>query len=212
MTTECQALGMTRLRVALLVGAMVLGGCADESARPVLGPPAGAPVTGVSDVGGAPAGTQALASGGSSSVAAGPITSLDPRAGLVPLDGFESAILRVVNGPDEAFYPVLYAWTLEARRQGLMGVTDFLGWTGMAFVFEADTEAAFWMRNTPMPLSIVFLRADGAVVSIVDMEPCADVDSCPTYPPAGPYRFAIEVPQGRVMSLGIGQTSFIGLE
>ena len=36
------------------------------------------------------------------------------------------------------------------------------------------------------------------------MTPCDDSDQCPTYPAAGPYRIAIEVPQGGLPRLGIG--------
>lgn len=185
----------------------LVAACADESARPVLGPAVtgvgGTEVVDVSPVGAAsPTKTRPVQ----------PTVASDPLAGLVPPAGFEDAVLRVVNQGEETRWPVLYAGTLESRRQGLMGVTDLRGYTGMVFVFEADTEAAFWMRNTPMPLSIVFLGADGTVVSMADMEPCADVPSCPTYPPDGPYRFALEVPQGRLADLGVTQASFVGLE
>ena len=77
-----------------------------------------------------------------------------------------------------------------------MEVTDLQGYSGMAFVYEEDVQNSFYMRNTPMPLSIAWIAADGSVVTITDMEPCEDRDGCPSYAPAGPYRYAIEVPQG----------------
>ena len=77
-----------------------------------------------------------------------------------------------------------------------MEVTDLQGYSGMAFVYEEDVQNAFYMRNTPMPLSIAWIAADGSVVTITDMEPCEDRDGCPSYAPSGPYRYAIEVPQG----------------
>ena len=67
----------------------------------------------------------------------------------------------------------------------------------MAFVWPADVQGSFFMRNTRLPLSIVFVDADGAVVSTSDMEPCPDsVVDCPLYGADGPYRWALEVPQG----------------
>jgi uncharacterized membrane protein (UPF0127 family) len=70
----------------------------------------------------------------------------------------------------------------------------------------------FHMRNTPTPLSIAWVAADGQVVTIEDMEPCEDGDGCPTYSPAGPYRYAIETFQGDLDDLGIteGATVTVG--
>ena len=70
-----------------------------------------------------------------------------------------------------------------------------------------DVENAFHMRNTPTPLSIAWIAADGSVVRITDMEPCEDRDGCKLYEPGGPYRYAIEVPQGRLENLGITKSS-----
>jgi uncharacterized membrane protein (UPF0127 family) len=86
-----------------------------------------------------------------------------------------------------------------------MQVTDpkLGGYDGMLFHYHDDTTENFWMRNTPMPLSIAYVSHDGAIVSTADMAPCGDRDDCPNYPPAGPYRFSIEVPQGRLPALGI---------
>ena len=67
-----------------------------------------------------------------------------------------------------------------------MEVTDLQGYSGMAFVYDEDVQNAFHMRNTPTPLSIAWIAADGSVVSTADMEPCEDRDGCPTYPPVGP--------------------------
>jgi uncharacterized membrane protein (UPF0127 family) len=75
----------------------------------------------------------------------------------------------------------------------------------MLFVWPTDTDSGFWMRNTPLPLSIAWFAADGSFVSSAEMAPCADVDTCPTYNPAGSYRFALEVPQGDLQKLGIGR-------
>ena len=78
----------------------------------------------------------------------------------------------------------------------------------MLFVFTDDETGSFWMRNTRLPLSIAYLRADGSVVSTTDMAPCPDSErTCPTYPSNGAYRYAIEVPQGELDRLGIGSGS-----
>ena len=74
----------------------------------------------------------------------------------------------------------------------------------MLFHYDGRTPpAAFCMRNTPMPLSIAFVDAAGG--ARVDRRHGAvpPTRRCPTYPAAGPYRYAIEVPQGRLPDVGI---------
>jgi uncharacterized protein len=135
-----------------------------------------------------------------------PPTSIE----LVPLPGFDDGTLTVVTAAgDRLEYPVLVARTAEQRTQGMMGVLDLGGYAGMVFVFEEDTEAGFWMRDTSMPLSIAFLTFGGRVVSTADMEPCLNSDECPRYLPAGPYRRAFEVPQGQFESLGVSAGSVL---
>jgi uncharacterized membrane protein (UPF0127 family) len=90
-------------------------------------------------------------------------------------------------------------------------VTDLGGYDGMAFVYEQDVAHGFYMRNTPMPLSIAWLSADGELVDRADMEPCEDREGCPVYTPAGPYRFAVEVPMGGLGDLGIGPGARVSL-
>jgi uncharacterized membrane protein (UPF0127 family) len=133
-------------------------------------------------------------------------TGAPASSGRAPLEGFGeiSGTVSSADG-DEQSVCLLLAETDAQRERGLMEVTDptLGGYDGMAFVFGEDTSTSFYMRNTPMPLSIAFLAADGQLVSAVDMSPCADVSSCPLYPAGGPYRYAIEVPRGRLPDLGI---------
>jgi hypothetical protein len=81
------------------------------------------------------------------------------------------------------------------RAQGLMGVEDLGALRGMLFVFPEDTTSGFWMKDTPLALDIAFFAADGSPVGLFSMAPCPGED-CPTYRPAGPYRYALEVPAG----------------
>ena len=81
---------------------------------------------------------------------------------------------------------------------------------GMLFAFPEDSSGGFWMKNTILPLSIAYLAADGTTVTTTDMAPCpASASTCPTYPAGGSYRWAIEVPQGRLGDLGISDRSTI---
>lgn len=118
------------------------------------------------------------------------------------------AALRVTgaDGSEHALC-VLVADTEEERARGLMERTDLGEHDGMAFVHPEDTTSGFYMRNTPLPLTVAWFDAEGGFVSSADMAPCADVDGCPTYRPAGPYRLAVEVAQGRAAEHGIGPGS-----
>lgn len=132
----------------------------------------------------------------------------------VPLEGFDEVAIAVApaDGGDLLAWCLLAARTAQQRGRGLMEVTDLQGYSGMAFLYDTDVSNAFYMRNTPTPLSIAWVDAAGDVVSIADMAPCEDREGCPTYPPAGPYRTAIEVFEGGLDELGIteGAKVFVG--
>ncbi|MEN8113891.1 MAG: DUF192 domain-containing protein [Actinomycetota bacterium] len=107
------------------------------------------------------------------------------------LAGFETAAITV-DGRDVA---VAVADTEAQRAQGLMGVTDLGGLDGMLFVFSETTGTGFWMKDTLIPLDIAFFDDDGGFVDGFTMEPCVE-DPCPVYRPSGPYRYALEAPEG----------------
>lgn len=92
-----------------------------------------------------------------------------------------------------------------------MGRRDLAGYDAMVFPFLTDTTAQFYMRNVPVGLSIAWFTADGRFVSSTDMAPCPDQDGCPLYGAAGAYRFAIEVLQGGLGRLGIGDGSVLNV-
>jgi uncharacterized membrane protein (UPF0127 family) len=120
-------------------------------------------------------------------------------ADLEPIGGFDEVLVSI-DGDERC---LLLAQTPEERARGLMELTDLAGYPGMLFAFPAESEGGFWMRNTPMPLSIAYLDAAGAIVSTADMAPCDDVPTCPSYPASGPYRYTVEVPQGELAELGL---------
>jgi uncharacterized membrane protein (UPF0127 family) len=64
---------------------------------------------------------------------------------------------------------------------------------GMLFVFPGDTRDGFWMKNTLVPLTIVFFDARGIRVRKLAMTPCK-ADPCSVYYPRRSYRFALELP------------------
>jgi len=94
------------------------------------------------------------------------------------------------------------ARTTEAQAMGLMGRTSLPQDGGMAFLFDEQTTAAFWMKDTLIPLSILFWQGDGRIIDILDMRPCR-TDPCPVYRASGPYVGAIEMNRGVFERLGV---------
>jgi uncharacterized membrane protein (UPF0127 family) len=75
---------------------------------------------------------------------------------------------------------------------------------GMIFVFPDEAIRAFWMRNTKIPLDILYLSAAGRVVSIHPLEP---LDETPVRSD-GPAKYAIELNQGAAARAGV-QVGFV---
>ena len=92
----------------------------------------------------------------------------------------------------------------EARAQGLMFRTELPEGQGMLFVFEEEKPLSFWMKNTLIPLDIIFFDNGGQFVSRDTMIPCTR-DPCQGYLSEGPAQFALEVPVGIAEYEGIGE-------
>ncbi len=91
------------------------------------------------------------------------------------------------------------AHTPLQRQAGLMFRQQMAAHEGMLFVFEAPSRQCFWMKNTPLPLSIAFISDDGSIVNIADMQPLSEASHCS----AQPVRFALEMNQGWFAKRGI---------
>ena len=90
----------------------------------------------------------------------------------------------------------------DERSTGLMGRERLDPYDGMAFVWDEPVRSSFWMKDTLIPLSIAFWDRGGAIVAILDMEPCA-ADPCPTYDPGVAFVGALEVASGRLEDEGV---------
>jgi len=79
-----------------------------------------------------------------------------------------------------ASFEVELAQTPEQHAQGLMNRDKMDENKGMLFIFDAEETHTFWMKNTKIPLDIIFMNENRTVVEIYEAEPCAS-DSCPIY-------------------------------
>ncbi len=98
------------------------------------------------------------------------------------------------------------AATQAERSQGLMHRQRLGANEGMVFVFPATATHCFWMKNTPLPLSIAFLDEQGRIVSVAEMAPHSEESHCP----AQPARFALEMNAGWFAAKGLKPGAVIG--
>lgn len=166
---------------ALLVAA--LGGAAAQAAgrgRPHQVSP------GVAQSGGAGATTQ------QQPLPAATAQVLPSESDLPPLTFYDQ------NGdPSQLF--VTIADTLQEQNTGLMNVSAMPEDEGEIFIFDGDTTTPFYMKDTLIPLSVAFVRADGTIVDIQDMAP----ETLDLHVPAAPYRYAVEANLGWYAARGI---------
>lgn len=73
----------------------------------------------------------------------------------------------------------------------------------MLFVFNYDRPLSFWMKNTLIPLDILFINSTLDIVDVRHMVPCTQ-DPCQNYDSAGPAMYALEINANQA------QTSLIG--
>jgi hypothetical protein len=98
------------------------------------------------------------------------------------------------------------ATTNRTRTIGLMHRERLAPNHGMLFVFEDKSQQCFWMRNTPLPLTIAFIEDDGTIVQFADMAPRSEFSHCSQKP----VRYALEMEQGWFAKRGIAAGAKLG--
>lgn len=84
----------------------------------------------------------------------------------------------------------------ENRAQGLMYRDHLADDRGMIFFFPQKGDYAFWMKNTIIPLDMIWIDEAKKVVHIAhDVPPC-QADPCPSYPPGAEAMYVLEVAAG----------------
>src|SRR5579872_747891 len=110
----------------------------------------------------------------------------------------------IVSAPNEKLH-LEVADTFKTREYGLMNRTSLAPHTGMIFVFGYDSQQSFWMKNTLIPLDMIFVRANGTIDSIASDVPA----STPQTPDdlvatrQGHGKYVIELAAGEAQRAGL---------
>lgn len=105
--------------------------------------------------------------------------------------------IRSANG--EHHFTVAVAATQGQQEKGLMFRRSLAPNEGMIFPYSPSQQVAFWMRNTLIPLDMLFIRSDGTIVRIVTAKP---LDETPVSS-GEPVSSVLEIAGGRAAELGI---------
>lgn len=101
-------------------------------------------------------------------------------------EGERAFSIEIADDPDE-------------RSRGLMFRQEMDNDHGMLFVFEESQPVGFWMKNTPLPLDLVFIGEDGKVRAIEKGEPFSEAPIAP----GEPVQFVLELNAGTAAEAGI---------
>ncbi|MDE2070935.1 MAG: DUF192 domain-containing protein [Gammaproteobacteria bacterium] len=100
-------------------------------------------------------------------------------------------------------FTVKIANTDAERERGLMFRTHMPADHGMLFVFPDSGPRYFWMKNTLIPLDIIFFDAHQRLINVsADTPPCK-ADPCPTYASTAPAEYVLELNAGMAAKLGL---------
>jgi uncharacterized membrane protein (UPF0127 family) len=123
------------------------------------------------------------------------VESVDSRAQT----GLREVPLTIRSKTGTHHFTVEVAATPDQQERGLMFRRSLAGDRGMIFPYEPPQQVAFWMKNTLIPLDIIYIRPNGTIAQIVNAQP---MDITPL-PSGEPVVLVLEIRGGRAAELGI---------
>lgn len=113
----------------------------------------------------------------------------------------EEKIIKTVKIGDGIFY-VEVADTPEKRVKGLMLRESLDNGKGMLFEFQDEFPRSFWMKDTLIPLDIIFISKDKVIVNITTAGPCQTMP-CKSYSSGKPAMYVLEINAGEASKKNI---------
>lgn len=117
-----------------------------------------------------------------------------------PVSGLAVVPLKVIHGGKTFVFRVELAKTLQDQSKGLMFRTELGPDEGMIFPFDPPRGAGFWMRNTVIPLDLIFVGTDGRISNIAANAIPYDESQLNS---VGLAKAVLELRGGRAAELGI---------
>lgn len=114
--------------------------------------------------------------------------------------GLEQVRLKIRSHGKTYRFTVEMARTPEEQSRGLMFRQSLGDDRGMLFPYEPPQQASFWMKNTLIPLDMVFVRADGTIGRIAENTVPMSLDPVPSIDPVSAV---LEIRGGRAAELGL---------
>jgi uncharacterized membrane protein (UPF0127 family) len=112
----------------------------------------------------------------------------------------EQVPLTIQSASGTHRFTVEVAETPEQQAQGLMNRQSLAPDRGMIFPRNPPGDASFWMKNTLIPLDLIFIRADGTIARIAEKTVPLSLDPVPSLEPVVAV---LEIPGGRSAELGV---------
>jgi len=119
-------------------------------------------------------------------------------------DAFDRDVLVIVAHQACYRFDIYLALNTPQQRRGLMGVRKLPATTGMLFAYRNDAYRSMWMKNTYIPLDMVFARHDGTVTNVIANTVPQSEESLTS---SEPVAFVLELNAGTAQRLGIDEQS-----
>jgi uncharacterized membrane protein (UPF0127 family) len=120
--------------------------------------------------------------------------------GGVPASAVELEPLEIVTRTGVHSFAVEVVTTPEQQAKGLMFRRELPEGQGMLFDFHREQPTSFWMKNTYIPLDMIFIRGDGRILRVAqNTVPLSEA----LVPSGGPVRAVLEVIAGTAKKMGI---------
>lgn len=101
-------------------------------------------------------------------------------------------------------FDVEVARTAEEQSRGLMFREKLEQDRGMLFIFNKEAEYPFWMKNTLIPLDIIWINENKEVVFIGEnVQPCKNDSFCPSISPGKNAKYVLEINAGVSKEIGL---------
>jgi uncharacterized membrane protein (UPF0127 family) len=123
--------------------------------------------------------------------------------------GAEPKVVISTREGRETVFQVEVADTPAKRELGLQYRKELAADRGMIFLFPAPSVQSFWMKNTPLPLDMIFIGSDRKIVGIVEQTVPFSLDSRSV---GTPSQFVLEINGGLSKRLGIGAGDSVRFE